>query len=110
LVFFVLWIQFSQSKIVDDYLPKKYRKTVIFLALLILTFSIINSKSRGIRVRDGKCYDYTLDPSITSERLKVLGKLGEYMILTTLNNDTRYIVPLGSKDDFKIQTFDSKKK
>ncbi len=109
LFFFIFWIQLAQSKLVADYLPKKYKKTVIFFALVILCYSVINSKVRGVRIRDARCYDYTIDTSISNERLKVLGKLGDYMILTTVNNDTKYIVPLGNKNAFEIKTFETKK-
>ncbi len=109
LTMFLALIVFMDVDFMPDLIPTRFQLEIFLVIGFIMASVVTGSKQRSYKVRDNICYDYTLDASVTNQRLKILGKLGDYFILTTLDNKIKYVVPSGSKSAFEIQTYESTK-
>ena len=95
------------SKLDSSLTNQKYKIPIVFSLLLIPTLCVSDAKVEAINVKQNALYDYTIVQlnDSTSINYKILGKLGDYMILSTGDNKEKQIIHLDKTDNLKIYHF-----
>jgi hypothetical protein len=97
--FVVLYLLFI-GDFIHDYFNSKFKTPIILSLVTILASSISFSKEKSFKVRDNKNVEITdVLYSKGKGNLKVLGKLGNTLVLTNPSNTIKYFVK-DDKNDF----------
>ncbi len=109
--FFIFWVLFVRTSFYkySESRFKQYGFTNLFIFLLLIpVFSISHSKTLALEIKNNKEYTYTTlkeGNDSTKTNYKILGKLGDYIFLSTLDNKETQIVKLDKAESFKVYYF-----
>ncbi|MBA2612411.1 MAG: hypothetical protein H0U95_10595 [Bacteroidetes bacterium] len=88
---------------IKEYFPRyALRFMIISLCIAIPTASITFAKSNSLNVKHNLKYQYTFQKDISGDTLKVIGKLGDYIFLSTIDNKIKYAKSLDKMTYFEI--------
>ena len=87
----------------------EYRTNFIYyfalVILIIPTYSISHSRQLAVDIKENKEFNYTKQDSTY---YKIIGKLGDYMILSTFDNKETEILDLNKVEKFKMYHYNQK--